>query len=103
MSLGCLGCAIAARPGSRSSTSITASAPATSPARSTLSPSGGNPTEQDCRMTRAAYFDCFSGASGDMILGALVDAGLRFEDLEAEIAKLHLPQGSYDLAATKVT
>ena len=25
---------------------------------------------------RIAYFDCFSGASGDMILGALIDAGL---------------------------
>ncbi|RMF88470.1 MAG: DUF111 family protein, partial [Nitrospinota bacterium] len=22
-----------------------------------------------------AYFDCFSGISGDMILGALIDAG----------------------------
>jgi uncharacterized protein (TIGR00299 family) protein len=53
-------------------------------------------------MTRAAYFDCFSGASGDMILGALIDAGLAFEDLKAEVAKLHLPEGSYDLAATKV-
>ena len=25
---------------------------------------------------RVAYFDCFSGASGDMILGVLLDAGL---------------------------
>jgi len=26
-------------------------------------------------MTRIAYFDCFSGISGDMVLGALIDAG----------------------------
>ena len=28
------------------------------------------------RPMRIAYFDCFSGASGDMILAACVDAGL---------------------------
>lgn len=28
-----------------------------------------------------AYFDCFSGASGDMILGALIDAGLSVREL----------------------
>ncbi|MGH7724959.1 MAG: nickel pincer cofactor biosynthesis protein LarC, partial [Candidatus Eiseniibacteriota bacterium] len=32
---------------------------------------------------RLAHFDCFSGASGDMILGALVDAGFDFAELEA--------------------
>ena len=37
-----------------------------------------------------AYFDCIAGASGDMMLGALVDAGLPAEQLEAELAKLHL-------------
>ncbi|MBI2862536.1 MAG: nickel pincer cofactor biosynthesis protein LarC [Chloroflexi bacterium] len=37
---------------------------------------------------RVAYFDCFSGASGDMILGALVDAGLSLEQLRAELEKL---------------
>jgi uncharacterized protein (TIGR00299 family) protein len=26
-------------------------------------------------LTRIAYFDCFSGISGDMVLGALIDAG----------------------------
>src|SRR5438046_1483139 len=54
-------------------------------------------------MARVAYFDCFSGASGDMILGALVDAGLPFDDLKAEVAKLPLPGDAYELTATKVS
>ena len=39
---------------------------------------------------KIAYFDCFAGASGDMILGALVDAGLDPDLLNRELAKLHL-------------
>jgi pyridinium-3,5-bisthiocarboxylic acid mononucleotide nickel chelatase len=39
---------------------------------------------------KIAYFDCFSGASGDMILGALLDAGLSLEHLQQELAKLGL-------------
>ena len=39
---------------------------------------------------RIAYFDCFSGASGDMILGALIDAGLSPRLLRQELKKLHL-------------
>jgi len=39
---------------------------------------------------KIAYFDCFAGASGDMILGALVDAGLDPDLLNCELAKLHL-------------
>jgi len=39
---------------------------------------------------RAVYFDCPSGASGDMILGALVDVGVSLEALRAELAKLGL-------------
>ena len=35
-----------------------------------------------------AYFDSIGGASGDMILGALVDCGVRVADLEAQLAKL---------------
>jgi uncharacterized protein (TIGR00299 family) protein len=54
-------------------------------------------------MTRVAYFDCFSGASGDMILGALLDAGLAFEALQAEVAKLALPAGAFRLEANRVT
>ncbi len=45
---------------------------------------------------RIAYFDCFAGASGDMILGALLDAGLPLDRLRAEIGKLDL--GGYDLS-----
>ncbi len=48
-------------------------------------------------MTRVAYFDCFSGASGDMILGALIDAGLSFESLRDELSKLALPPGAFEL------
>jgi uncharacterized protein (TIGR00299 family) protein len=40
---------------------------------------------------KIAYFDCFSGASGNMILGALVDAGLPLDALERELCKLPVP------------
>ena len=49
---------------------------------------------------RIAYFDCFSGASGDMIIGALLDAGLELRGLEWELRKLKLR--GYSLAAKKV-
>ena len=39
---------------------------------------------------KLAYFDCFSGASGDMLLGALVDAGLELARLEADLRRLPL-------------
>ena len=39
---------------------------------------------------KLAYFDCPSGAAGDMILGALVDAGVPFETLERELTGLGL-------------
>ena len=37
---------------------------------------------------RILYFDCFSGAAGDMILGALLDAGLPFEALQQALGSL---------------
>jgi uncharacterized protein (TIGR00299 family) protein len=40
--------------------------------------------------TKIAYADCFSGVSGDMFLGALIDAGLPLEKLQAELTKLDL-------------
>jgi uncharacterized protein (DUF111 family) len=40
---------------------------------------------------RIAYFDCFSGASGDMILGSMIDAGLSPRLLRVVLNKLNLP------------
>ena len=50
---------------------------------------------------KIAYFDCFSGASGDMLLGALVDAGLELGRLEAELRRLPLPDWSITAEKTK--
>jgi uncharacterized protein (TIGR00299 family) protein len=50
---------------------------------------------------KIVYFDCFAGASGDMILGSLMDAGLSVETLRSELAKLHLSH--YELEVTNVT
>jgi uncharacterized protein (TIGR00299 family) protein len=49
---------------------------------------------------RIAYFDCFSGISGDMCLGALVNAGVDFAQLKEELAKL--PVEGYNLHWEKV-
>ena len=46
-----------------------------------------------------AYFDCFSGVAGDMILGALVDAGLPLRTLREQLA--HLDIGSYNIQRVK--
>jgi uncharacterized protein (TIGR00299 family) protein len=53
------------------------------------------------KMSKTAYFDCFSGISGDMIIGALLDAGADFNTLRTELAKLGL--SNYDLATRKVS
>jgi hypothetical protein len=39
---------------------------------------------------RIGYLDCFSGISGDMLLGALVDAGVPFAHFEETIAALNV-------------
>ena len=41
-------------------------------------------------MMKIAYFDCFSGISGDMVLGALIDAGLSLDALIEELNKLKI-------------
>jgi uncharacterized protein (TIGR00299 family) protein len=51
-------------------------------------------------VSRLVYFDCASGASGDMLLGALVDLGLPLDALRAELAKV--PLQGYRLEARKV-
>jgi uncharacterized protein (DUF111 family) len=48
-----------------------------------------------------AYFDCFSGASGDMLLGCLVDVGLDLDELRSDLT--HLGVGGYQLEAQPVT
>ncbi len=49
---------------------------------------------------KIAYFDCFSGISGDMIIGALLDSGLDFGYLKKELKKLNLK--GYEIAARKI-
>ena len=49
---------------------------------------------------RVAYLDCFAGISGDMTLGALVDAGADFHSLKSELDKLGIAE--YEIKAEKV-
>src|SRR5680860_1676568 len=54
---------------------------------------------EEPRFVKIAYFDPFSGASGDMILGSLVDAGLPLADLTRELGKVRI--GGYDIRAER--
>ncbi|WP_156289561.1 nickel pincer cofactor biosynthesis protein LarC [Oceanobacillus salinisoli] len=47
------------------------------------------------------YLDCFSGLSGDMTIGALLDAGGDFSHLQKELKKLHI-EDEYELKFQKV-
>ncbi|MBU2591243.1 MAG: nickel pincer cofactor biosynthesis protein LarC [Nitrospinota bacterium] len=49
---------------------------------------------------KTLYFDAFSGVSGDMILGALVDAGVSLDSIREELTKLNLK--GYSLSAETV-
>jgi uncharacterized protein (DUF111 family) len=50
-------------------------------------------------MSTVLYFDCFSGAAGDMILGALIDAGLPVDELRRALGSLGV---GHELGVTKV-
>jgi len=49
---------------------------------------------------KIAFFDCFSGISGDMCLGAIVDAGIPLKELEKELQKISVT--GYRLSMKKV-
>src|SRR6266849_2856581 len=51
-------------------------------------------------MSRLLYLDCFSGISGDMVLGALIDAGLPLQDLRRALGSLAM--AGCDVGATRV-
>jgi len=48
---------------------------------------------------KIAYFDCCSGISGDMVIGALIDSGLDVKILQRELRKL--PINGYSISAAK--
>jgi uncharacterized protein (TIGR00299 family) protein len=51
-------------------------------------------------MSRLLYFDCFSGISGDMTLGALIDAGLPLGELKRALGSLAV--AGYDISTKRV-
>ena len=51
-------------------------------------------------MARILYFDCFSGIAGDMVLGALLDAGLPFDELKRALGSLAI--SGYEVTAERV-
>ncbi|MGE5892557.1 MAG: nickel pincer cofactor biosynthesis protein LarC [bacterium] len=50
---------------------------------------------------KIAYLDCSSGISGDMLLGALVDAGVSLRHIRNELAKI--PLSGYSITSRKVS
>ena len=53
-------------------------------------------------MAKALLYDCFSGISGDMHIGAMVDIGVPVEHLRGELAKLPL-KSEFELEVEKAT
>ncbi len=52
-------------------------------------------------MSRTLYFDCFAGASGDMVVGALLDAGLPIDELRTALGSLAI-EGHWHVHADRV-
>ncbi len=57
--------------------------------------------ELNGRKTMIAYFDCFSGISGDMTLGALIDLGVPVKWLKDSLEKI--PLSGFDLSVATVS
>ena len=51
-------------------------------------------------MEKILYFDCFSGISGDMVVGALLDLGLDISFLKSELGKLNID--GYNIACREI-
>ena len=51
-------------------------------------------------MSRVLYFDCFSGIAGDMVLGAMLDAGLPLDELKGALGSLAM--SGYEVTAERV-
>ncbi len=52
-------------------------------------------------LMKILYFDCFSGISGDMVIGALLDAGGNFSYLKKELKKLPI-EDEYEISICQV-
>ena len=53
-------------------------------------------------MGKIVYLDCFSGASGDMFLGALLDVGLPIDNLRTALGSLALDKDGWAIEAERV-
>jgi pyridinium-3,5-bisthiocarboxylic acid mononucleotide nickel chelatase len=51
-------------------------------------------------MSRLLYLDCFSGIAGDMVLGAMLDAGLPLAELKGALGSLAM--SGYEVTAERV-
>jgi uncharacterized protein (TIGR00299 family) protein len=60
-------------------------------------PGGGG---LDGEPVKVLYFDCFNGAAGDMILGALIDAGIPLEAVTRALGSLAIE--GYEISADRV-
>jgi len=53
-------------------------------------------------MKKILYIDCFSGISGDMVVGALIDLGLELNYLKSELEKMDLDEYSISCEDVKI-